>query len=188
MFVSACGQRVGLIVLKVILSVVSAALILAGCAAVESVPLGTARDEVVKQYGTPTRTVTLATGTRLQYSRQPLGRSAVMVGLDAAGRVTSVRQVLNSTDFSRVVVGQWTRDDVEREFGKPAFVSHVGSWKGDIMTYRWRDAGSDMLFWIYLDPGQVAQRVGQTEEFKGNDRDNDRGGGSGNDRGSDRER
>lgn len=168
---------------KTIVSVASAVLILAGCAAVESVPLGASRDEVIKQYGPPARTVTLATGTRLQYSRQPSGRSAVMVDLDAAGRVASVRQVLNPDDFSRVVVGKWTREDVEREFGKPAFISHVASWKGDIMTYRWRDVGYDMLFWIYLDPDQVAQRIGQSEEYKGGGRDGDRGGSRGGDRG-----
>lgn len=152
--------------LKIILSVTGAILILAGCA-VETVPLGTSRDEVIKQYGTPTRTVTLATGTRLQYSRQPAGQSAIMVDLDPAGRVTSVRQVLNPDDFSRVVLGKWTREDVEREFGKPAAINHVYSWKGDIMTYRWRDVNYDMFFWVYLDPNHVAQQVGQGEELRG---------------------
>lgn len=150
------------------------ALMLAGCA-VESVRPGASSDEVIKQYGAPSRTVTLASGTRLQYSQQPAGQSAIMVDLDSAGRVVSVRQVLNSTDFSRIVVGQWTRGDVEREFGRPAVVNHVYSWPGDIMTYRWRDTvGTDMFYWMYLDGNNVVQRVGQGMEFRDNFMRNDR--------------
>ena len=64
----------------------------AGCA-MQLVQPGASREDVVSRYGTPSRVVALAAGTRLQYSRQPAGQSAVMVDLDAAGRVASVREV-----------------------------------------------------------------------------------------------
>jgi hypothetical protein len=154
------------IMLKPLLASVGAALTLLGCA-VEKVPLGTAQSEVIAKYGAPTRVVPIATGTRLQYSRQPAGQTAVMVDLDTSGRVAAVRQVLNETDFARIVVGQWTREIAEREFGRPSFVNHVASWKGDILTYRWLDAGrADMFYYIYLDPNNVVQQVGQGMEFK----------------------
>jgi hypothetical protein len=137
-----------------------------GCA-VEMVELGTPRDQVLAKYGTPTRVVPLASGMRLQYSRQPVGQTAIMVDLDAAGRVASVRQVLNEKDFARVAVGQWTREVAEREFGRPAFISHVASWTGDILVYRWLDLSrTDMFFYFYLDPNNVVQKVGQGMEFK----------------------
>ena len=135
-----------------------------GCA-VQSVQPGASRDEVVSRYGTPSRVVALASGTRLQYSRQPAGQSAVMVDLDAAGRVTSVREVLNPAGFSTVVVGQSTREDTERALGRPASVDRVGSWSGDILTYRWRDNDQDMYYWFYLDARQVVQRTAQGMEF-----------------------
>lgn len=146
-------------------SIVVSTLILAGCA-VESLQLGTPRDEVIKKFGHPTATVNLVSGTRLQYSRQPEGQSAVMVDVDAANRVVAVRQVLNAADFLRVVVGKWTRQDVEREFGRPARIDHVANWQGDILTYRWLDGAQNMVFSVYLDANNVAQSVGQREEKK----------------------
>ena len=103
--------------------------------------------------GQPTRVVPLANGAqRLQYTLQPAGQYAWMVDLDAAGRVTSARQVLNERDFTRIVPGEWTRIDVEREFGPPALVDGVASWNGPVMTYRWRDVqNADMFYWVYLD-------------------------------------
>lgn len=136
----------------------------AGCA-MQLVQPGASREDVVSRYGTPSRVVALAAGTRLQYSRQPAGQSAVMVDLDAAGRVASVREVLNPAGFSAVVVGQSTRDDTERALGRPASVDRVGSWSGDILTYRWRDKDQDMLYWFYLDANQVVQRTGYAVEI-----------------------
>jgi hypothetical protein len=61
----------------------------------------------------------------------------------------------------------WTRDTAEREFGRPAFISHVASWTGDILVYRWLDLSrTDMFFYVYLDPNNVVQQVGQGMEFK----------------------
>ena len=139
-----------------------AALLLAGCASPQP---GMSREQVLASWGTPTRTVPLASGTRLQYSGQPTGQIATMVDLDAAGKVVSVRQVLNIRDFSRIEVDKWTRADVEREFGPPAKTDGVASWSGDIMTYRWLDGDQDMFFFVYLDAGQVVRRVGQGMEF-----------------------
>jgi hypothetical protein len=152
--------------LKRVFSFIAVALVtlVSGCA-VQSVQPGASREEVVSRYGTPSRVVALAAGTRLQYSRQPAGQSAVMVDLDAAGRVTSVREVLNAAGFSAVVVGQSTREDTERALGRPALVDRVASWSGDILTYRWRDKDQDMLYWFYLDANQVVQRTGYAVEI-----------------------
>jgi len=149
-----------------------AALLATGCA-YNAVQPGMSREQVFSSYGTPTRTVPLASGTRLQYSTQPAGQTAIMVDLDAAGKVVSARQVLNPQDFSRIEIGKWARDDVEREFGRPASIDRVSNWPGDVMTYRWLAADQPMLFWVYLDAGNVVRRVGQGMEFpiRLNDRD-----------------
>ena len=148
----------------------AASLILAACAVVDKVPLGMSRDDVLKTYGTPTQTLNLPNGgVRLQYAFQPMGRKVVMVDVDAAGRVASVRQVLTEAEFARIEIGKWTRGDVEREFGSPNLITHVGNWQGDIMTYRWRDTvGTDMFYWVYLDGSHVARQVGQGMELKDN--------------------
>ena len=154
--------------MKKILVAVGLAVLLTACAGnpfdAYSVQSGTARDAVIARLGQPTRVVRLPAGERLQYSLQPFGQSAWMVDLDASGRVVRSRQVLTATEFNRIEVGKWTRDDVEREFGRPARVDGVVSWNGPIMTYRWND-GSDMFYYVYLDRRNVVQRAHPGMEF-----------------------
>jgi hypothetical protein len=110
--------------------------------------------------------VRLPAGERLQYSLQPWGRQAWMIDLDASGRVLQSRQVLTETNFHRIETGKWTREDVERELGRPAWVDGVASWRGPIMTYRWRDVGNaDMFYWVYLDERNIVQRAHPGIEF-----------------------
>ena len=142
-----------------------AVITLAGCAA-QNVAPGTSRADVLAAYGKPTREVPLAAGSRLQYSRLPSGQTAVMVDLDSAGRVVSSRQVLQSGEFARIRLGQWSRSDVEREFGPPFDVDRVASWPGDIMTYTFREGGIDLYFYVYLDAAQIAQRTGQAMDTR----------------------
>ncbi|MDB5929508.1 MAG: putative lipoprotein transrane [Polaromonas sp.] len=144
-------------------SLASAALLVAGCAT--PVQPGMSREQAVASYGRPTAVVSTGAGSRLQYSRQPAGQSVVMVDLDAGGKVTSVREVMQQQEFYKIEPGKWTRADVEREFGPPARVDRVMSWSGDIMNYRWRDNLQDMLFWVYLDAGNRVQRIGQGMEI-----------------------
>lgn len=127
------------------------------------------REAVVARMGQPVAVLTIPQGTRLQYSGQPTGQFAFMVDLDASGRVLSARQVLNASDFARIEIGKWTRDDVLREFGRPAMLDRVASWQGDILTYRWYDL-QDLFYWVYLDGNQVVQRAHPGMEFR-NDRD-----------------
>ena len=142
-----------------------AALLFSGCAVQQVLP-GTTRAEVLAKYGKPTREVPIANGSRLQYSFQPAGQQAVMVDLDATGKVVSSRQVMQSAEFARIVINQWSRADVEREFGPGATIDHVASWKGDVMTYSWKDASQDMFFYVYLDSANIVQRTGQGMDFR----------------------
>jgi hypothetical protein len=146
----------------------SIATLLFGCAGFNSYDIapGTTRDAVIGRIGQPQRVVQLPAGERLQYSLQPLGRYAWMVDVDGSGKVVKARQVLTANEFNRIEPGKWTRDDVEREFGRPAWVDGVASWKGPIMTYRWRDLqNSDMFYWVYLDERNMVQRAHPGMEF-----------------------
>ena len=146
-------------------------LTLVGCAIqpFSGVTPGMSREDVLARMGQPGAVVVIPQGTRLQYSGQPTGQFAFMVDLDATGRVLSARQVLNARDFARIEPGKWTRDDVLREFGRPAMLDRVASWQGDILTYRWYDL-QDLFYWVYLDGNQVVQRAHPGMEFR-NDRD-----------------
>lgn len=133
------------------------ALALGACAST-SVQPGMSRGEVVTRMGQPSNVLPLEAGTRLQYSHQPAGQQVFNVDLDASGRVVQFRQMLVAEEFQRIGLGQWTRADVERSFGPPAFVEHAAHWPGDILTYRWSN-GQDMFYWIYLDANNVVRRA-----------------------------
>ena len=152
------------------LALTASALLLGACAhpwnSVNIAP-GSTREQVIAQAGPPARVVPLpGGGQRLQYTLQPFGQYAFMVDLDAAGRVVRSRQVLTATEFQRIEPGRWTAADVEREFGPPAKVDGVASFRGAVWTYRWRDpGGADMFYWVYVDPQGVVQRAHPGMEF-----------------------
>ena len=122
---------------------------------------------VEQRYGRPDAVVPWAGGTRLQYSRQPAGQSAVMADLDATGHLLALREVMNPQNFARVEIDRWTREDTLRELGRPARIDRVASWNGDILTYRWLDSGvQNMMFFVYLDGAGVVRRTGQAMEYR----------------------
>jgi hypothetical protein len=137
-----------------------AAAMLAGCATSNLKP-GASRQDVIAGMGRPTAVVALpGGGERLQYSGQPAGQYAWMADLDAAGRLVSLRQVLNAADFQRIEIDRWTRGDVEREFGPPASIDRVASWNGPILTYRWNEGPMmDRFYSVYLDGRGVVRRA-----------------------------
>jgi hypothetical protein len=148
----------------------AASLILSGCAGNPfsgyDIAPGTPRDAVLARMGQPYRVVRLPHGERLQYTLQPFGQYAWMVDLDAAGKVVRARQVLTEENFNRIEPGKWTRADVENEFGRPAQIDRVASWRGPVMNYRWRDSvGSDMFYWVYLDGQNIVRRAHPGMEF-----------------------
>ena len=144
-------------------------LVLFGCANsmnAWNVAPGTPREEVVARAGPPARVVQLPDGNqRLQYTTQPMGHYAFMVDVDAAGKVVRSRQVMTPQEFQRIEPGQWTRADVEREFGPPAWVDGVGSWQGTVLTYRWKEGNEPMFYWVYLDPQGIVRRAHPGIEF-----------------------
>lgn len=148
--------------LRSLFLVLSAGL-LAGCATTMNawnVQPGTPREQVLASAGPPTAVVPLPEGgQRLQYSTQPYGHTAFMVDLDAAGRVVRSRQVMTAADFQRIEPGTWTRADVLREFGRPAWVDGVSSFQGSVFTYRWKEVNEPMFYWVYLDPQGVVRRA-----------------------------
>jgi hypothetical protein len=150
--------------------VLGAAALLAGCANpwnTMNLPVGATREEVIARAGQPVGVWPLpGGGQRMQYTLQPVGQYAFMVDLDAAGRVTDVRQVMTPDEFARIEVGKWTREDVDREFGPPAQIDRVTSFDGIIYTYRWYEPGQGgMFYWVYIDPRGVVRRAHPGMDF-----------------------
>lgn len=114
---------------------------------------GTPRAEAQQALGQPTARYPLpGGGERWQYSYQPNGQRVVNIDLDAAGRVARRYEALTEANLARIAADQWTRDDVLREFGRPARVQGVHNFKGEIWVWRYADGPTWRLLFIDIDP------------------------------------
>lgn len=141
-----------------------AALLLAGCAMFTDpsrIATGTPEAEVLRQIGRPTATYPASGGTpgaRLQYSYQPSGQRVFNFDLDANGRVARAEQALSEGLFpERIRKGQWTRQDVLREYGPPAQVMGVHNFDGEVWVWRYLQGPFWRLLYIDIDPRGVVQ-------------------------------
>lgn len=125
---------------------------------------GQTEAEVVQRFGAPTgRYAMPGGGTRLEYATGPYGRETWMVDLDAAGRVQSVRQVLNEASFDsfqRLAPSTGPgipRDEVLRTLGRPGEV-RGGGWQGG-QVWSWRYPTHDCL-WFQVSIGDDGRTTG----------------------------
>ncbi len=130
---------------RVALPVALVALASAACAPVPPAP-GEARDAVVARWGAPTARYTLPAGERLEYATGPFGRTTWMIDLDAGGRVTGARQVLNEAHFAafQARAPGMSRDELLRTLGTPGERQRVG-WRND-EVWSWRYPTNDCLW------------------------------------------
>ena len=128
---------------------------LAGCAAIGLHPPrpGQTEAEVLSHDGPPTARYAMPGGaTRLEYASGPAGRETWMVDVDAAGRVTGARQVLNEAGFDafqRHAAGM-SRAELLRTLGTPG-ERRSGGWQGG-EVWSWRYPNNDCL-WFQVSIG-----------------------------------
>ena len=149
------------------------ALTLGACAVPEWQKPGTSRVEVERNMGRPTLVDPLpAGGERLLYSRQPAGQQVYHLDFDAQQGLVRVQQVLTPANFFALRDGVDTRDSVYRQFGPPALVEKVASFRGDLWTYRLLDHGLPRQASVHIDPAGVVRKVVLIDEsLNGYDRD-----------------
>jgi hypothetical protein len=95
-------------------------------------------------------------GKRLMWPTQPLGETTTAADVDASGKVLNVRQVLQVSEFYKVEVGKWTRDDVLVNFGKPEETAYFPLMKREVWSYRYMEDGVwYMLYHFYFDDNGV---------------------------------
>jgi hypothetical protein len=116
-----------------------------GCASPPPQP-GTERSNVLRDWGRPTAMYALGAGAqRLEYATGPFGRTTWMIDIDAGGRVTRARQVLNEAEFLAVQsVPGLRRDDLLLWLGTPGERKR-GGWAGG-EVWSWRYPTNDCLW------------------------------------------
>jgi hypothetical protein len=105
-------------------------------------PVGAPLAEVTAALGRPDASYPEPDGGQvLEYRGQPMGQFQYMARIGPDGRLLSYEQVLTSENFAKVKVDQWTKDDVLRNFGRPAEISRVAFHDYEVWSYRYKEAG-----------------------------------------------
>jgi outer membrane protein assembly factor BamE (lipoprotein component of BamABCDE complex) len=150
-------------------------LALSGCSTFRAPSSGMPLAEVTGRLGKPTAVYPDPDGSQwLEYRGQPMGQFQHMAHVGADGRLISYEQVLTSPNFARVQVNDWTRDQVLRNFGRPAETSHDRATGWDVWSYRYKqDNVWNSFMNIYFNARGVVRKVENTadplldERFKG---------------------
>jgi hypothetical protein len=132
----------------------AATVLLAGCAQPwQQFQAGEDQATIVSHLGPPREVYDLPDGgKRLMWPTQPMGEVTTAADIDASGKITSVRQVLQPNEFYRAQIGQWTRTDVLVNFGRPEETSYFPLMKREVWTYRYlEDNIWYMMYSFYFD-------------------------------------
>ena len=137
-------------------AVVAAALLVAGCAALEppSVPAGTAMPEVESRLGRPKAIVKAPDGdTVWQYPSGPVGQTTYMVRFGPDQRTRSVYQALTFAQFAKIQPGM-PQDEVRLLLGPPGETMFFARMNEEVWSYRYQAAASDnRIFNVHFDAG-----------------------------------
>ena len=140
-------------------SVLSAALLVAGCAGYGPGDLkpGQTEADVRARMGEPTDRSSLSSGgARLDFARGPMGAHTYRIDVDASGRVQSVQQILTETNFESLRPGQ-PKAAVRDLLGRPA-EQRVG-WRGvgEVWSYRYDHRVECRWFQVWLVEDRVRE-------------------------------
>jgi hypothetical protein len=68
--------------------------------------------------------------------------------------------VLTSENFAKVKVDHWTKDDILRNFGRPAEISRVYFHDYEVWSYRYKEAGVwNSLMSVHFDHQGVVRQM-----------------------------
>lgn len=113
--------------------------------------------DVRKQFGEPVTVTVEADGTRvLDYPRQPAGWTNYVIRIGPDGKMSSLRQLLNDDNFSRVRPGM-SSQEVSKLLGRPAKTQRFDLRQQDVWDWRYKPQGQESkLFSVTFDSaGQV---------------------------------
>ena len=103
-------------------------------------------------------------GHVFEYNRQPAGQKNYMITIGADGRMTALRQVLNSGNFARVTPGMMM-EDVRKLLGKPARVTPYPLRNETAWDWRYLEPpNTAMVFTVWLNPEQRVVRSASTPD------------------------
>jgi hypothetical protein len=104
-------------------------------------------------------------GQVLEYRGQPMGQFQHMARIGPDGRLQSYEQVLTSENFARVEVDHWSKDDILRNFGRPAEVSRDRVNDDEVWSYRYKEKGVwDSMMNVYFNRRGIVLRMSNSPD------------------------
>ncbi|SMG54312.1 hypothetical protein [Paraburkholderia susongensis] len=144
-----------------------AALMLAACAQPwQQFQAGQDQSAIIARMGPPREVYELPNGgRRLMWPTQPMGSTTVAADVDASGKIVSVRQVLQISEFNRAEIGKWTRDDVLINFGRPVQTQFFRRSQREVWSYRYVENNiTHLLFNFSFDTNGVLRETARTPD------------------------
>ena len=142
---------------------------LLGCDAqrIEKLEEGVATEaDVRKQFGEPAGVEKLADGSRaLEYPRQPEGWTNYLITIGPDGKMSSLRQLLNESNFAKVTPGT-DKLEVIKLLGKTA-KSQFYELKGEeVWDWRFKQGPESKMFSVVFDRQGKVLRTGVVDDPK----------------------
>jgi len=139
------------------------ALLLSACTVLlrQPPPPGTPLAGVTAALGQPAASYAEPDGGQvLEYRGQPMGQFQHMARMSPDGRLLSYEQVLTSENFAKVKIDSWTKDDILRNFGRPAETSRVAFHDYEVWSYRYKEAGVwNSMMHVHFDQRGVVRQM-----------------------------
>ncbi|CDY73376.1 Probable lipoprotein transmembrane [Caballeronia glathei] len=143
------------------------ALLLSACAQPwQNYQAGADASTLIARLGPPREVYDLPSGgKRLMWPTQPLGETTTAADIDAAGKIVTVRQVLEDNEFYKAQIGTWTKKDVLVNFGRPVETSYFPLMKREVWTYRYMEANVwYMMYSFYFDDQGILRLTQKTPD------------------------
>ena len=154
---------------RVLLVVVFAAALLAGCAAYDGrglIPGKSTGADVEALMGPPTERIRKPDGVSiLFYPRGPVGRQTFAATLDADGVLSGMEQVLTHENAMKLVVGSTTAQQVRELFGPPGWISHFPRQERHVWEYKWINVEDKRVFWMQFSYDGILREAINMHDF-----------------------
>ncbi len=102
---------------------------------------------------------------------QPMGTATTAADVDASGKIVRMRQVLQANEFYRAEIGEWTRNDVLINFGRPFETSYFSRMQREVWSYRYVENNVTYLLYNFYFDDQGTLRQTQKSPDPLRDRD-----------------
>jgi outer membrane protein assembly factor BamE (lipoprotein component of BamABCDE complex) len=154
--------------MRSLLLALAAAAVFTACDRVSKLEEGVSTETQVRaQFGEPATVVIAPDGTRtLEYPRQPEGWTNYRIQIGPDGKMSSLRQLLNTDNFARVKPGL-NREQVRELLGRPAKTMPYPLKQEEVWDWRFKQgAGGELnkLFSVTFDAKGLVLSTAITDE------------------------